>query len=290
MEQENKVGFFGQYIIALTKPSKYKDLLKKDTKSRVCYVLLLAFVLFILKSGIHFVGWDLSVGGIKNLIMNRLPTFTFREGVLTTEYPVDMSFGKDLKIVIDTGKEKYEAGDLDEYSVIGVESSDTMDITTKYYDVVLMSKSNAVMKLGSRLFILNFSDFKNVSLNNTSLVKYLPAVKVIIGITFLLSYLVEIGSYLLMSALYALISRMRIRSGKDGTGVSFISFRDAFCLAVYAKTLFALLGAVNASLGYFIPIEIQYVAAVFVTMTYMVKAQIAMYKDNNDPTGFQEGI
>lgn len=286
MEQENKIGFFGQYIIALTKPSRYKELLKKNSRSRVCYVLLLALVLFILKTGIHFIAWDMSVGGIKNLVMNGLPSFTFSNGILTTEYPVDMTFNNELRILIDSNVEQYETKDIEEYGVIGTETSDTMDITTKYYDVILISKNNAVMKLGSRLFILDFSDFKNVTLDNSVLTQYLSVAKVIIGITFLLSYLVEIGGYLLMSALYALIGRMRIR----GESTRLLSFHDAFCFAVYAKTLFALLGAVNASLGYFIPIEIQYIVAVFVTMTFMIKAQIAMFKDNHDMPDHQGGL
>lgn len=289
MEQENKVGFFGQYVIALTKPSRYKELLNRKSSSRVFYVLLLALILFFLKTGIHFIGWDMSVGGIRNLIMNGLPSFTLQNGTLNVEYPVDMDFNNQLRIVIDSSVEKFETEDIEKYEVIKVQSSDTMDITSKYYDVFLISKTNVALKSGTRLFYLSFADLKDISLNNASLTNYLPVVRVFIGVSFFLSYLIEIGGYLLMAALYALIARMRIR----GQSRPVVDFRMAFHLAIYAKTLFALLGAINASLGYPIYIEIQYIVATIVTIVFMMKAQIAIMKDQTDQSGpidFQEGV
>lgn len=289
MEQENKIGFFGQYGIAIARPTRYKELLKKSSRSRVFYVLLLALILFLMKTGIHFIGWDLSVGGIRNFIMNGLPTFTLENGTLNVEYPVDMHFNQDVKIIIDSTVEKYDEEAVKKYEVAEVETSETMDITTKYYEVFLISKTNAAMKIGNRLFFLNFEDLKDIRLNNASLTKYIPLVRVFIGITFFLSYLVEIGGYLLMAALYALIARMRVR----GENRPVVEFRQAFHMAVYAKTLFALLGAVNASLGYPIYIGFQYLIATIVTVIFMMKAQIAILKDQTDQSDsidFQEGV
>ena len=80
MNQENQVGFFRRYFIACFQPGKYKLLLEKKTGSHVIYMILLVAFLLIVDTLIPFGAWMTSVGGFRNLFLNRLPAFTLEDG------------------------------------------------------------------------------------------------------------------------------------------------------------------------------------------------------------------
>ena len=65
---------------------------------------------------------------------------------------------------------------------------------------------------------------------------------------------------------------MGVRSPEGET----LSIKDSFLIAVYAKTLFAIIGSVNASLGYIISsFWVSMISIVFV-MSYMFKAEVSV--------------
>ena len=97
MNQENQVGFFRRYFIACFQPGKYKLLLEKKTGSHVIYMILLVAFLLIVDTLIPFGAWMTSVGGFRNLFLNRLPAFTLEDGTLRLSRPfllrLDRPFG-----------------------------------------------------------------------------------------------------------------------------------------------------------------------------------------------------
>ena len=61
MQQESKIGFLWQYVIACIHPSQYKELIKKKKGAFVGYVAVLVMFLVLIENVIPFAAWTASV-------------------------------------------------------------------------------------------------------------------------------------------------------------------------------------------------------------------------------------
>ena len=93
MQQESKIGFLWQYVIACIHPSQYKELIKKKKGAFVGYVAVLVMFLVLIENVIPFAAWTASVGGLENLVLNRIPKFTLEKGYFQSESPIDFTIG-----------------------------------------------------------------------------------------------------------------------------------------------------------------------------------------------------
>ena len=57
MQQESKIGFLWQYVIACIHPSQYKELIKKKKGAFVGYVAVLVMFLVLIENVIPFAAW-----------------------------------------------------------------------------------------------------------------------------------------------------------------------------------------------------------------------------------------
>ena len=86
MQQESKIGFLWQYVIACIHPSQYKELIKKKKGAFVGYVAVLVMFLVLIENVIPFAAWTASVGGLENLVLNRIPKFTLEKGYAASSF------------------------------------------------------------------------------------------------------------------------------------------------------------------------------------------------------------
>lgn len=139
-----------QYVIACIHPSQYKELIKKKKGAFVGYVAVLVMFLVLIENVIPFAAWTASVGGLENLVLNRIPKFTLEKGYFQSESPIDFTIGGVVHIKADSSVEEFKESDF----------------KSDYVQELLVGKKNILIKMpgGNQQIVL--SQFKNWKLNN----------------------------------------------------------------------------------------------------------------------------
>ncbi len=258
MNQENQTGFFRRYFIACFQPGKYKLLLEKKTGSHIAHMILLLIFLLIVDTLIPFGAWMTSVGGFRNLFLNRLPAFTLEDGTFDIESPVSFEIGQSIRVEINSEVEKYTQEDFQE----------------EYQEEILISRTNLLIRAGDRGAELSLSSVGNMYLDNQVLTSAIPAFMMALVFYFLIILVLKAVQYIVVSLVYGLICRVGVRSPEG----KMLSIKDSFWIAVYAKTLFAIIASVNSSLGYPVSSFWISVISIVIVMSYMFKAEVSVLK------------
>lgn len=61
---------------------------------------------------IPFAAWTASVGGLENLVLNRIPKFTLEKGYFQSESPIDFTIGGVVHIKADSSVEEFKESDF----------------------------------------------------------------------------------------------------------------------------------------------------------------------------------
>lgn len=258
MNQDNSIGFFRQYFVACFQPSKYGELLKKNVKSQIGYLCLLIIFLIFVEAVIPFTAWDISVGGLENLFLNRIPEFTVENGTMTMENPVAFEINPAMRVKADPGVEKYENADFED----------------KYHEEILISKTNILVRAGERITNIPLDYFKGSVMNNQSLVELLPAIYFTLVMYFIMAVMIKAVEYLFITAFFAMFCRAGVRTPEGKC----VSFKEAFIIAFYARTLFSIVGSVNACMGYVLSSFLELFLSVIVTVALIYRAEMSVLK------------
>lgn len=256
MNQENQIGFFGQLKIACFQPRRYKSLLEKKTGSHVRYFIVLFLLLVLVDTVIPFAAWNVSVGGFRNLFLERVPEFKLAEGEMTIASPISFDIGGVLHVTVDSEKESYTAKDFKE----------------EYQEEFLISKNNIMIKVGQNMSNVELSSLKDVTMTNQDLVEMIPLIKGMLVMYFVLSLLAKVLQYVIVGVAFGLFCRAGVRT-TDG---KFLSVREAIIIGLYAKTFFAILTSLNICLGYLISSFWMMMLSVFGTIDYIYRAELWM--------------
>ncbi|MBR5047329.1 MAG: DUF1189 family protein [Eubacterium sp.] len=240
--------------ISFFKPSRYKELLSLKRRLLVGFVIIVTFLSFALETLIPFLAWDVSVGGLNNMVANGIPAFSLEEGVLEMESPIEIKMTGLIYIKADSS----------------VEAILSEDVNLDYPEVILISKTNMMIKNSGMVYEIKFSDVKQ-TINNQSLLNIMPLAKVMVVITFILTYLTKVAGYMISVLFFAFISRTMARDKEGRT----VPFKTALVFAIYARAPFVLLSGINSCLGNLIsPIWIIFLG-VFMTMHFIFVAEKA---------------
>lgn len=256
MQQESKIGFLWQYVIACIHPSQYKELIKKKKGAFIGYVAVLVMFLVLIENVIPFAAWTTSVGGFENLLLNRIPKFTLENGHFQSESPIDFTIGGVIRIKADSSVEEFKESDF----------------KSDYVQELLVSKKNILIKMpgGNQQIIL--SQFKNWKLNNKGLVEMLPAFYMFLAFYLVVLLITKAVQYLFVALVFALICRGSVRT----TEGKVVSMAESFYIAVYARTLAAIISSVNVALGYIVDSFILMIVTVFITMGFIMRGEISV--------------
>ena len=256
MQQESKIGFLWQYVIACVHPSQYKELIRKKKGAFIGYISVLIMFLVFIENVIPFAAWTASVGGFENLFLERIPGFTLEKGEFHSESPIDFTIGGVVRVKADSSVEQFKESDFQ----------------SDYVQELLVGKKNILIKMPSGKQVISLSQFKNWRLNNQGLVEMLPALYMFLAFYLVVLLITKAVQYLLVALAFALICRGSVRRS-DG---KMVSMAESFYIAVYARTLAAIIGSVNAALGYRIDSMILMIVTVFITMGFIMRGEISV--------------
>ena len=230
MQQESKIGFLWQYVIACIHPSQYKELIKKKKGAFVGYVAVLVMFLVLIENVIPFAAW--------------------------TESPIDFTIGGVVHIKADSSVEEFKESDF----------------KSDYVQELLVGKKNILIKMpgGNQQIVL--SQFKNWKLNNKGLAEMLPAFYMFLVFYLVVLLITKAVQYLLVALAFALICRGSVRT----TEGKIVSMAESFYIAVYARTLAAVIGSANIALGYMIDSFVLMIVTVFITMGFIMRGEISV--------------
>lgn len=256
MQQESKIGFLWQYVIACVHPSQYKELIRKKKGAFIGYISVLIMFLVFIENVIPFAAWTASVGGFENLFLERIPGFTLEKGEFHSESPIDFTIGGVVRVKADSSVEQFKESDFQ----------------SDYVQELLVGKKNILIKMPSGKQVISLSQFKNWRLNNQGLVEMLPALYMFLAFYLVVLLITKAVQYLLVALAFALICRGSVRRSNG----KMVSMAESFYIAVYARTLAAIIGSVNAALGYRIDSMILMIVTVFITMGFIMRGEISV--------------
>ena len=261
MEEQLKYGFFDQFPISFFRPSKYKFLLSLKRRHRVGFIILISLLCFAMETLIPFLAWDMSVGGIENVVKNGIPEFTLENGVLKMDEPIELQMSGSLLVKADSGVEVYREKDLD----------------GNYPSIILISKTNILLKNENMVYEIQFSKV-NGTFNKESLLVFLPVARVIAVLSFIMAWIGKVIGYLISALFFAFICRTMARDTEGNP----VDFRTAFTFAVYARAPFILISALNTALGNLGSSLWFLLIGVFLTMQYMLIAERSYFGQLRD--------
>ena len=109
-------------------------------------------------------------------------------------------------------------------------------------------------------------------MNNKGLAEMLPAFYMFLVFYLVVLLITKAVQYLLVALAFALICRGSVRT----TEGKIVSMAESFYIAVYARTLAAVIGSANIALGYMIDSFVLMIVTVFITMGFIMRGEISV--------------
>ena len=116
------------------------------------------------------------------------------------------------------------------------------------------------------------SQYKNLRLNNAGLVEMIPALNMFLIYYLVVLLITKAVQYLFVALVFALICRGSVRT----TEGKVVSMAESFYIAVYARTLAAIISSVNVALGYALDSLVLMIVTVFITMGFIMRGEISV--------------
>ena len=254
--QEEKTGFIEQFLIACFQPSRYGKLVKNRKSTITIYTVVLLIFLVFIENGIPFAAWNVSVGGMRNMILNGIPAFYLENGEMHCDKKLDFLINGVVHIRLDASEDEFTGADL----------------SSTYTQEVLISRTNILLRSSGQVGTIKLSDLSTTRFDNQSLADSLPGIRILIVIYFLVSFFIKAIEYLFMALVYAVICRNSVKTPVGDT----VSYSECFVIALYAKTLFGIIYSVNAALDMPISGMLLVMLSVLVTMGIVNRAQAAI--------------
>lgn len=235
MDKSEKISWFEQFKIACLKPSQYKRLLDLAKRKVVLFLAVITLITTILGYGMDIAGFNISVGGWKNFIMNRLPAFELKDGTLKVDRQMDFEISG-VHFTADTSKDKVDVNDLS--------SQYTMEMAFAKDEMVI--KNTAV---GNMLNKVSFKDFKDVVFNNKAMTAMIPMIHVFVVVMFFSQWGVNIVSYLTVAVFISMLAYFNQKTRLDRKNKEDVSFGKIFKLSIYARVIFQLVETIGMTAG-----------------------------------------
>ena len=260
-EKTEKMSLTDRFITAMFLPKEYGKLLGQSGGRLVQFLLLLILLVGVIRYVIPFLGAIAGMGGMKNIIQNRIPGFSLENGTFTLDKEfewLDESGG--IYVLVDTGVEEFTRDDIPENMV--------ETILVSHTNILFM---NQVPGLGGIVQEHKWNEMTGVAVNNDILAENSTMICVILLPFFFLLYVLELVKYLVSGLFYSIVMLLLAR-----TMMIDISFGDIYKSAIYAQAIGAVVSAVMYCIGEPILILTGSSFAMLITIMIMNKAFIHM--------------
>lgn len=265
MENKNKKNIFEQIQIAISNPTKYKELVELPSRRFILYVFITILFITTITTIIPTMVGLANIRGLKNFFENKLPQFSYDGKSLESEDILDMNLAG-FRIYMDTSK---EAVDKDIVS-----KSDLMVITlgSNQSNIYL----NSVDEVTSYMSF-NYDKVLKKGFNNETLSKYTGLIYVYIIVTIIFTLIFSLIKYLILALILAIIVDTVNRRNKLG-----FKFGQLFMMGFYAQTIGILIVNINIAIGGFIPSLIMSCIGLFVAARFIMIAVTSKPSDNGN--------
>lgn len=230
------MNIFKELAFSMYRFESYQSFLKNKKLKTFCYGLLILAIYFTLSIAIPFARFQMTTGGIGNIVDNYLPDFALERGEMWIEEPFLFEEG-DMYVEIDTTEGKY----FDD-------ASKMKSFLNQYRQVILIDSEKVIIKDGADIQSLYFSDVSGESFTKADIMEFMPMVDVIIGavLVFLFFWFLALFFFgVLWLALLglAIASFVKVR----------LTFGQVYKLAIYSRTLPLLIKGLLKLIGIGIP-------------------------------------
>ncbi|MCR4716499.1 MAG: DUF1189 domain-containing protein [Lachnospiraceae bacterium] len=170
-DNANKMPFYMQMLTSFRSSKYYVQFLSIKGGRVALYFFFMTFIAAIFAVIVPLTGRMVGIGGVKNFIVEKIPDFSYENGVLTSEST--MQFEKQgIQFYLDSSVAKYSEDDIDKDSILQV----------------LVSKSNIVINEAGRVYIGNFNEMPKFKFSKDLLLDSIPFIYLIIFLAGLISY------------------------------------------------------------------------------------------------------
>lgn len=263
-EEYSKVMMVDQLAIAVSSPKNYKHLTKLKASKTVGFMILIAFILTFIEFGIGVITFIMHVGGLNNLITNKVPQFVIEDGKLTAESEMSLDIGN-ATIYMNTD---YDRITLDDIKTNGV--------------YIAFGKENVVMGMinGGQTYEYSTMDLDKLfydGFNNDQLASAVPAFYVAFVIMYIVMMFGSVIKMIFLALVFSIVARTLAKGLHTG-----LSYGNVFRVCLYGLTLPMLLTSVNTCLDFLIPSSIMFVITLILAFS-MINRGIASHVGTTAP-------
>ncbi len=234
MNKIKKMKMADCFITAMFLPKEYKYLHQQKTGKKMAYLLLLLLLIAVIRYAIPVLGAVAGLGGIGNIIREEIPAFSLENGIFSLDKKLELTDeSTGTYTLIDTEVERFTRD----------------DIPRDMNEVILVSANNVLMynAVAGRNGIVQeqeFSDLKELTVNNDTVAGKSGLIYLLMGVAFAVVYVLNGLHYLLLSLLFAAVVHLMSR----GMTVS-RSFANTWWTALFAQSIGSVVLAVTYCIG-----------------------------------------
>lgn len=228
-KMEEKLTLADRFMIAMFSPKEYSKILKESVGKLVYFLAILLLLLVVIRYAIPTFGGIAGMGGVKNIILNRIPIFSLENGEFSFEEKIEQADEVNgVYVTVDTDVDKFTEE----------------DIPSNMAEAILISKTNIlfynqVIGMGGLTQENLFSDMKGITFNNELLAKQAPLIYFCLVLILGMLYGVELCKYLFFALIYAIVVGLLAKSLMVEH-----SFGVVYKTALYAQTIGSIVSAI----------------------------------------------
>ena len=245
------------FITAMFLPKEYKKLLKQKTGRIVCYLLLLVFLAAFIQYAIPTLGAIAGMGGIKNIILNEIPEFSFENGELNVAEKIEKE-ESGVYFIVDTSVDQFTKD----------------DVPADALEVILVGKRNVlvyndVTGMGGVAQNMPFDLYKEMSFNNQTIADLSVWFYMGLFSLFVMMFVMLLIEYLISALFYGgFLYFITKPIMKD------INFGIVYKIVLFAQSIGAIVAAVTYCIGTATFVMVGSIFRVVTTVVIMNKAII----------------
>lgn len=228
-QKEEKLSLTDRFITAMFLPKEYGKLLRLSGGRIIQFLVLLILLVSVIRYAVPALGAIAGMGGMKDIIMNRLPAFSLEKGSFTLEKEVDWADEvSGVYLLVDTDTKEFQKEDVPENMV----------------EAILVGQDNLlfynqVPGIGGMVQEMKWKDMGDFTLNNEILAEHSYVIYMMLLSMFVFLYIAEMIKYAVSGLLYAAVMLLLVR-----TLMLELSFAQVYKTAIFAQTVGAIVNAV----------------------------------------------
>lgn len=259
--EQERMSMADRFITAMFTPREYGKLLRLRSGSVIGFLVLVSFLISFIQYAIPTLGAVAGMGGIRNIVENQIPQFSLKNGEFILDEKIekqDNSVG--VYVLVDTSKKKFTKE----------------DIPANVVEAILVSKSNILLYnevtgVGKLVQEEKFSDYKNLTISNTTLADASAMFYIMMVVVYVFVYLFVLVKYLFTAVFYAVVMYLLSK-----TMMLDLTFGKVYKIALFAQAFGSIVMAVTYCIGSAILVLTGSAFNMLVTVILMNKAIMTM--------------